>query len=67
MADRTNDPAIEAAWVDLLAAAARLIELDPDATSFGRRNALGTVAIWPDARHDLDHWPPPWVIRPDRV
>ena len=63
----TDKAAIEAAWSDLLTAAARLIELDPAATSFARRDDLCTVAVWPDARHDLDNWPPAWVIRPDRV
>lgn len=56
----------EAAWADLMKAAARLIEADPDATSFGRRNATCIVGVWPEAKHDLDHWPPRHVIRLDR-
>ena len=57
------DPVREALWADLLAAAARLIAHDPAASSFARRDRTCLVAIWPDAKHDLSHWPPPWVIR----
>ena len=51
------------AWADLMDAAARLIALDSEASSFARRDAKCIVAIWPDARHDLDHWPPRDVVR----
>ncbi len=51
------------AWADLMNAAGRLIALDPAASSFARRDATCIVAIGPDARHDLDHWPPRSVAR----
>ena len=52
----------EAAFADLMRAAARLIAADPEATSFAKRDAVCIVAVWPDAKHDLDHWPPRHVI-----
>lgn len=55
----------EAAFADLMKAAARLIAADPNATSFGKRDATCIVGVWPDARHDLDYWPPRDVIRPE--
>lgn len=53
----------EAAWADLMRAAHRLIAVDSEATSFAKRDGLCIVAVWPDARHDLDHWPPRDVVR----
>ena len=53
----------EAAWIALMDAAARLIRADPEATSFAKRDGTCIVAVWPDAHHDLDHWPPRHVIR----
>lgn len=52
-----------AIWTELMDAAARLIALDPTNSSFARRDATCILAIWSDAHHDLDHWPPRSVVR----